>query len=171
MARIDDFMVEPGIPELLLSEANDVPGLDLLGLRAPAEAIANRLMDGVTTVTPAVRYLAFRAWLILRYLELGGIKNWDAFSAFAAKAEAVVAYGSQLAEDQTSGVVGRNGAAVEVNKTEASLTLKRLTRILAINVYGGPSEALGLGESSGDVPTLTSERGFLPREKWGRLLW
>jgi len=167
MTRIDDLTPEPGIPGLLLSEANDVPGLDLLGLRAPAEAIANRLMDGVTTVTPAVRYLAFRAWLILRYLELGGIKNWEAFSAFAAKAEAVVAYGSQLAEDQTSGVVGRNGAAVEVNKSGASLTLKRLTRILAINVYGGPSEALGLGESSGDVPTLTSERGLPLAEAFG----
>jgi hypothetical protein len=73
MQNIEDVALEPGIAELVESEAKEVSGLDLLGLRAPAEAVANRLMNGVTTVTPAIRYFSVRAWLTLRYLKLGGL--------------------------------------------------------------------------------------------------
>src|ERR1035441_4161248 len=155
MYKLDDLAVDPGMPELVVSEAADVSGLDLLGLRAPAEAVANSLMNGVTTVTPALRYFSLRCWLIHRYLDLGGLKSWPAFSAFAAKAEAAIAYASQLVEDHTSGVFGRNGAATAVSQANGVLPLKRLTKILAVEVYAGSSEALGLGEGAGAVPTLT----------------
>ena len=77
MYKLNDFAHSPGMPELVVSEGKDVSGLDLLGLRAPAEAVANRLMNGVTTVTPTIRYISFRSWLILRYLNLGGPNNWS----------------------------------------------------------------------------------------------
>lgn len=160
MYKLDDLALKPGIPELLVSDAKNVSGLDLLGLRAPAEAVANRLMNGVTTVTPTIRYFSLRSWLILRYLDLGGHKNWAAFSAFAAQAEAAIAYATELVEDATPGVVGRNGAAAALGRTDEVVTLKRLTKILAVDLYAGSSEALGLGEATGEVPTLTVERGL-----------
>ena len=170
MYKLDDLAVDPGMPELVVSEAADVSGLDLLGLRAPAEAVANSLMNGVTTVTPALRYFSLRCWLIHRYLDLGGLKSWPAFSAFAAKAEAAIAYASQLVEDHTSGVFGRNGAATAVSQANGVLPLRRLTKILAVEVYAGSSEALGLGEGAGAVPTLTIERGVLLARSFGALL-
>jgi len=170
MYKLDDLEVDPGMPELLVSEATDVSGLDLLGLRAPAEAVANWLMNGVTTVTPAIRYFSLRCWLIHRYLDLGGIKNWSAFSAFAAKVEAAIAYASQLVDDHTQGVVGRNGAAAAVSQANGVFPLRPLTKILAVEVYAGPSEALGLGESASAVPTLTIERGVPLARSFGTLL-
>ena len=68
MLTLDQLSLKREDPQLVVSEAKENRGLDLLGLRAPAEAIANRLLNGVTTVTPAIRYLSLRSWLILRYL-------------------------------------------------------------------------------------------------------
>src|SRR5271157_119993 len=170
MYKLDDLAIDPGMPELVVSEAVDVSGLDLLGLRAPAENVANWLMNGVTTVTPAIRYFSLRCWLIDRYLYLGGIKSWPAFSAFAAKVEAAIAYASQLVEDRTPGVVGRNGAATAVSQANGVLSLRRLTKILAAEVYAGSSEALGLGGGAGAVPTLTKERGVPLAKSVGSLL-
>lgn len=158
--KLDSLLISPIAPELLINEAKAVSGLDLLGLRAPAEAVAVRMMDGVTTITPLVRYLGFRAWLIFRYLKLGGLNDWQAFSAFAAKAEAAVAFASRLAGDSTRGVIGYDVAAPILAQMQGELTLKRLTKILAVSVYAGSSEALGLGEGSGEVPSLTRERGL-----------
>ncbi|MFN7995287.1 MAG: hypothetical protein U0Q18_16890 [Bryobacteraceae bacterium] len=160
MLKLEELTLQPEKPELVVSEANDTHGLDLLGLRAPAESVANRLINGVTTVTPTIRYFSFRSWVILRYLKLGGLKSWDAFSRFASKAEATIAYASNLVGDPTAGVVGRNVAAGIVTKTNGTITLRRLTKILAAELYAGPSEGLGLGESNGEVPTLTPERGL-----------
>jgi hypothetical protein len=166
MLKLDELALQPASPELVVSEANDTHGLDLLGLRAPAESVANRLINGVTTVTPTIRYFSLRSWLILRYLKLGGLKSWDAFSRFAAKAEAAIACASNLVADPSPGIVGRNGAAEIVTKTNGEITLRRLTKILAAELYAGPSEALGFGESSGEVPSLTPERGLLLAESF-----
>jgi hypothetical protein len=167
MLRLDEIPLEPATPELVVTEAHNIAGLDLLGLRAPAEAVANRFIDGITTITPTVRYFSLRSWLILRYLKLGGLNDWQAFSTFAAKVEAAIAYASKLAEDPTPGVVGRNVAAGIVNKTDGALTLKKLTQNLAVQIYAAPSEALGLGEGTGEVPRLTRERGLPLAESFG----
>ena len=44
-------------------------GLDLLGLRQPVQAIGGKLLDGITSVTPNIRYLSVICWLIHRYAE------------------------------------------------------------------------------------------------------
>jgi hypothetical protein len=168
--QIDDVPVSVGPPELVASGAQDVNGLDLLGLRAPAEAIANSLLNGVTTVTPNIRYIAFRAWLISRYLQLGGLNSWTAFRVFAAKAEAAIAYATRLVDDRTPGIVGSDRAAPAVNQNGTTLTLKTLTKILAIDIYAQSGEALGIGENSGSVPTITPERGVPLAQSFGMLV-
>lgn len=159
MLAVEDLLEQPGTPEMVVSEAEQINGLDLLGLRSPAEAVANYLMNGVTTVTPNVGYLALRCWLILRYLELGGLKSWAAFYAFAAKAEAAIAYASVLLENETTGVVGRDKAYDAISSSDGVLALKQLTEELAVGIYAGTSQGLGLGGNSGDVPSITRERG------------
>lgn len=39
-------------------------GLDLLALRRPVQVIQGRLLNGITTITPRIRYLSLRTWLI-----------------------------------------------------------------------------------------------------------
>jgi hypothetical protein len=64
-------------PTWVSSGAVITGGLDLLGLRLPVQFIGGTLLDGVTTVTPSVRYLAFRAWLIRRYGQSGQPDRWQ----------------------------------------------------------------------------------------------
>ena len=51
----------PELPQLVESAAVSSSGMDLLGLRSPAETVAYSLLDAITTVTPNVRYLSVRA--------------------------------------------------------------------------------------------------------------
>lgn len=51
-------------PDWISFEADKTEGLDLLGLRAPVQRIGNDLFNGVTTVTPKVRYLSVFAWIV-----------------------------------------------------------------------------------------------------------
>jgi hypothetical protein len=48
-------------PEWIESGATPTGGLDLLGLRLPVQTIGLSLLNGVTTVTPSIRYIAIRA--------------------------------------------------------------------------------------------------------------
>ncbi len=158
--KLEELPASPSRAELVQTEAKDVRGLDLLGLRAPAEGVAVRLMDGVTTITPTVRYFSLRSWIILRYLNLGGLNDWKSFTTYAAKVESAVAFASTLCGDTTGGIVGRDLATSTVQKTDGPVTLARLTKILAVSVYAGPSENLGLGDTQGVVPSLTPKRGL-----------
>jgi hypothetical protein len=130
--QIQELPDSPTTVQPVESAAKQVQGLDLLGLRAPAEAVALTLMDGVTTITPLIRYFAVRAWIIKRYLDLKGMYNWKTFSAFAGKVEAAFACASVLNRDET-GVVGRDRAATEIETGSPTLSLRSLTRIRSRN--------------------------------------
>lgn len=168
--KLEELPATPLKAELVQTEAKDVRGLDLLGLRAPAEGVAVRLLDGVTTITPTIRYLSLRSWIILRYLRLDGLNDWRAFTSYAAKVESAIAYASALAGDTAGGIVGRDLATSTIQKTDGHLTLARMTKILAVSVYAGPSQNLGLGGLEGDVPGLTKERGLPLAEEFERLV-
>jgi hypothetical protein len=71
-------------------DADVADGLDLLGLRAPVQAIGNELFNGVTTVTPKLRYFSVLTWIILRYARARLPDAWTPFVEFAAAQEAVV---------------------------------------------------------------------------------
>lgn len=157
--KLDELPTSPAKPRLLRSGAKDVRGLDLLGLRTPAEGVAVRLLDGVTTVTPTVRYLGLRSWIILSYLNRGGMNDWKSFARYAAKIESAIAFAGTLGGDTTVGLVGRDAATARLPAEGDSVTLTRLTKILAVSVYAGPSINLGLGDTQGSVPGLTKERG------------
>src|SRR5690349_4514706 len=57
------------VPDCVSFEADKTAGLDLLGLRPPVQALGNALFDGVTTVTPKLRYMSVISWIVWRYAQ------------------------------------------------------------------------------------------------------
>ena len=83
------IMPQP-IPDWVSFDADETEGLDLLGLRAPVQAIGNELFNGVTTVTPKLRYLSLISWIIWRYSQARLPDAWTPFEQFASAQEAAV---------------------------------------------------------------------------------
>ncbi len=136
-------------------------GYDLLGLRLPAQARSNILLDGVTTVTPTVRYLSVRAWLAHRYAQAGRPGTQEQFHEFAAGAEAAVAYGNLLNEYNREGVLGAIRARELIRSDKDPLPLQPLVDQLGARIYAGPSAQLLLQQDDNSpVPRLTRERGL-----------
>ncbi len=137
-------------------------GLDLLGLRAPVQFVGNRMMNGITTITPAVRYLSLRAWLLRTYAEAQGLDEWRSFHDWSANAEAAIAIGNRVAETHALGIVGAGEAANLSDGAGESIDLKALVRQLAISIYANPSRELGISyERSSGIHGLSEERGIL----------
>ncbi len=135
-------------------------GYDLLGLRLPAQAISNDLLDGVTTITPTVRYLAIRSWIAHNYAQAGRPSDGETFREFAAGVEAAVAYGNLLNDLNKGGVLGRIKAKRVMSSSDDTLPLLPLVEQIGVQVYGGPSSQLLLQDSEESVvPRLTLERG------------
>ena len=136
-------------------------GYDLLGLRLVAQNLSNTLLDGVTTVTPSVRYLSFRCWIAHRYALAGRPNAREPFSEFAAGVEATIAYGNLLNDPSRSGLLGPVKGRRLILSEGAILPLVPLVDQLGVQIYGGPSAQLCLSNSEdSDVPRLTKERGI-----------
>jgi hypothetical protein len=93
-------------PDRITFDANKTQGLDLLGLRAPVQAIGNELLNGLTSVTPKLRYLSVLSWVIWRYAEARLPDDWTAFREFAAAQEAVIVMAKVLRDRTTLNLVG-----------------------------------------------------------------
>lgn len=141
-------------------------GLDLLGLRLPVQTIGNSLLDGITTVTPTIRYLSLRSWILRSYIHSGGEDSLKALSTFAKRVEAAVAYGNLLGSEAPAGVFGAVEARRAVAGTADPLPLKGLIQAAAIGIFTGPSDQLGLSSSRDGVPVLEETRG----DALGRLI-
>lgn len=148
-------------PSWVDSGAAVINGLDLLGLRLPVQNIGNSLINGVTTITPLVRYLSFRAWMIHVYVQARMPNRWKSFREFASRAEAAIALGNMMINPAAVNVIGADEARELVNSGTDPLPLKALVKQLAVNVYGNPFEQLGLkNPDKTEVPGLSTERGF-----------
>lgn len=136
-------------------------GLDLLGLRLPVQFIGGTLLDGVTTVTPSVRYLAFRAWLIHRYGQTGQADDLDTFTAFAARIESALVLGNLTQDRAISGLIGADQALVRLDAGTSEVEVSSLVKSPASTIYTGPSDQLGLSKSRDNlVPALVDTRGL-----------
>lgn len=149
-----------GTPEWIDSGAVLTNGLDLLGLRLPVQTIGGSLLDGVTTVTPSVRYLGFRAWLIYRYGEGHFPDSWQAFTDFSAYAECALVLGNLAQERSLNGLIGADDALIRLDANTSPISISPLVKVPATTIYTGPSEQLGISWSREDkVPGLTAQRG------------
>jgi hypothetical protein len=135
-------------------------GLDLLGLRVPVQTIGGSLLDGVTTVSPSVRYIGFRAWLIYRYGESQRPDSWREFTDFSAYAESALVLGNLLQNRSIYGLIGADEGLVRVEAQTPQITISPLVKTPATTVYAGPSEQLGISWSRDEkVPGISAERG------------
>ncbi len=135
-------------------------GLDLLGLRRPAQTIGSSLLDGITTATPAVRNLSLRTWLCWSYINARRPDDWGEFRQFSAHAEAAFALGIHLAAVDAQGVVGIDEATRVVKRETSEIVLEPYAAQIAMQIYANPSDqvCLTFPRDSG-VPGITEERG------------
>jgi hypothetical protein len=147
-------------PSWVSSGAVITGGLDLLGLRLPVQFIGGTLLDGVTTVTPSVRYMAFRAWLIHRYGQNGLPDSWQRFTEFSARVECALVLGNLIQDRAIDGLIGADEAVIRLNANTPRIAISPLVKSPATTVYAGPCDQLGISKSRDDlVPALVAERG------------
>lgn len=138
-------------------------GLDLLGLRLPAQAISYWLLDGITTISPMLRYLSLRAWLVDSYRSAasGLPDDIDVFRAFARQGERVFALGNVAVDLDVFGIVGVSKARELIEESGGTIPLDQLVEQSAMAAYAGPAEDLRLVFSRDDgAPGITEERGL-----------
>lgn len=147
-------------PEWVNSGATITGGLDLLGLRLPVQIIGGTLLDGVTTVTPQVRYIAFRAWLIHRYGQTGLPDSWQRFTDFALRIESALVIGNLMEDRGIGGLIGADQAVIRLETNTPTVAISPLVKSPASTIYAGPSDQLGITKARDDaVPALVIERG------------
>ena len=135
-------------------------GLDLTGLRLPVQSIGNDLLNGITTITPSVRYVSFYSWIVLSYLSARRPDNWDVFRSFAEPVETAIAIGNILKNRQVTGVVGARGASRIVDEKTDPVPLTALVEQSVANNYFNPCQQLKfLLPPMLQVPGLSVERG------------
>lgn len=151
----------PPPPSWIEKEAQDITGLDLLGLRAPVNAIGNILIDGVTTISPMVRYVSLRAWITHIYGQLALPDSSRDFIEFATRVESAVVIGNLIHNSNTSGLIGSDAASKIVAEAGKQIELQRLVKQPATNIYLGPSLQVGIAfDRDEGIAGLTEERGL-----------
>jgi hypothetical protein len=153
-------------PDWVDSGAEEISGLDLLGLRLPVQDIGYRLLDGVTSVTPQIRYLSYTAWIADQYRNSGLPDNWQEYYRFAASIEAAFVMSNLLRDPNTPGLVGPVEGRNRVAQEDEQFSLDALVQNLAISIYANVSTQLYLTfQSRTGALGLTEERGIrLARE-------
>ena len=111
------------IPEWAENEAIEAGGFDLLGLRNVAQSIGNYCLNGITTISPQIRYLAIRSWIIQMYADCKLPDHYSTFLKFGSKLEAAVAIGILLNKSSVNGVIGRTKALEIIAKDEKEIIL------------------------------------------------
>lgn len=148
-------------PDWITFDANKTQGLDLLGLRAPVQEIGNGVLNGLTSVTPKLRYLSVLTWIAWRYAQGRLPDDEDAFTGFAAVQEAVIVMANVLRDPSVLRLVGVDKAGDLLNSQRRTLQLGPLVRNIAFNIYASASRQLGLTfESDRGVYGLVQERGL-----------
>ena len=149
------------LPKWAIDETNTAGGLDLLGLRNVAQTISNHCLNGITTISPQVRYLGIRSWFIQIYEKCGLADSYSPFLDFTSKIESTVAIGTILYKPNIVGVVGSTLAKEIIDESNGQINVKRLVQQLVLNMYTGPSIDLGIcfNRDSG-ITGLTKERGL-----------
>jgi len=148
-------------PEWVEGQESPTDGLDLTGLRLPVDSISNYQLIGITTVTPRIRFLSIRAWIVKAFGESGLPKSYDAFAAFALNVETAIIIGILLDNRTLPYLPGIGKALLAIDEGLDPIPLERLVQQPAVNLYAGSSYNLLLGYSQEDsIPGLTEERGI-----------
>jgi hypothetical protein len=159
------------VPDWVSYNADETGGLDLLGLRAPVQFIGNGLFDGVTTITPKLRYMSVIAWIIWRYAEARLPEKRSSFFEFAAAQECAFVMANRISGRTVNNLVGVGGANEELNSGKATLPLRRLTQNIALDAYIASSRQLNFTrQTEHGLNRLSEERGIALAEEFDKVL-
>lgn len=149
------------VPDWVSFNADETGGLDLLGLRAPVQFIGNGLFDGVTTITPKLRYMSVITWIIWRYAEARLPEKRSSFFEFAAAQECAFVMANRTLGRNVNNLVGVGGADNELDSGKNTLPLRKLTLNIALNAYIASSRQLNLtSQADHGLNKLSEERGL-----------
>lgn len=149
-------------PEFVELGAKDAGGLDLLGLRLPVQTIGNAILNGVTTITPTVRYLSFRTWLLYRYVTADPAPEdrSAAFAKYARRAECAFVLANLLRDRSTVGLIGSQKGSRKLDEEGDVIIMEPLAKQPAVSIYSRPSDQLRLTRSRDPyVPIIGEEHG------------
>lgn len=149
------------IPEWVIDSSKPARGVDLLGLRIQAQRVSNDLLNGITTISPRIRYLSFRAWVIFKYFSLNLPDEWKSFIEFDSRMEAAFVIGNLQVNPNETQLAGNDKAGEKIAQNSDEITLERLVKQLAYQAYSGPSQQLLIDsdERNSGIPTLNEDRG------------
>lgn len=151
----------PPAPSWVETDSKDLGGLDLLGLRTPVNTIGNVLINGVTTISPIIRYIGLRAWTTMEYGRLGLPDSQSAFMEFATRVEAAVVIGNILEDPKKVGLIGSDAGHKAIEGSDQTISLESLAMQPATAIYQNPSSQLGISfDRAGRIAGLTEERGL-----------
>ena len=92
------------------TEIGQDTGLDPLAMVRPTEALYQRLVPGISTITLRLRYYAFFPWLLEQYARTIGDTSLDTFRVFQRRAEALYAL-IGVSNGYENGITGANWAS------------------------------------------------------------
>jgi hypothetical protein len=130
------------------------------------QQIGNHLLNGLTSVTPKLRYLPFLAWIIWKYAEARRPDDSSAFQDFAAAQEAAVVMANLLNDlargRSTLRLIGVDKARSLLNSNTRSFPLKALADNIAFGIYASATLQLNLTFQKADTRLygLSKERGL-----------
>lgn len=154
-------MEETLIPEWVDIQAKATNGYDILGLRQPAQNIGYFLFNGVTTISPRVRILSIRAWLIKAFSERGLPDNYSSLIDFVSRVECAISLGILAHDRSASSIPGAIRGRKLIDQGKKIIQLERLLDQMGFLAYAGPSYDLLISfERENYVSGLTKERGF-----------
>ena len=153
------------------SQSHPVNGLDLTGLRLPVDAISTYQLIGITTVTPRIRFLSIRAWIIKAFGESGLANTQEAFADFALRVEIAIVFAILLNNRDLPYLPGVTKALTVIAEGIDPIALERLVDQPGYNLYAGTSYNLFLGfAQDNELPGLTTERGVPLAETFEALI-
>lgn len=159
------------VPDWVSFDAAETTGLDLLGLRAPVQAIGNDLFDGVTTVTPKLRYMSVISWLVWRYAQARLPEKRSSFLEFAAAQEAAFVMANRITDRTATKLVGVESADDALDTKKNTLPLRRLTQNIAWNAYVASSRQLNFtSQAEHGLNKLSEERGEALAKEFDKVL-
>jgi len=148
------------LPDWIENQAQEIKGMDLLGLRLPVQNISEYLLTGVTTISPRVRYLSLRSWIIKSFGLSGLPDTHEAFMDFVFRVECGLVIGMLLNNKTVTNIPGSDEARLMLEENPNAIQLKRLVKQTAYTIYTGPSNELLISTlRDNKVPALTTERG------------
>ncbi len=118
-------------------------GQDFMALRNPANRIGYVAMNGLTSVTPRVRYLSFREWMLATWWKARGEDRRAAFTDFAQRVEAAIVLANLRAGVSINGLIGSDKGPGRLAQDEP-WSLAKLVENPGAIIYAGATEQLGL---------------------------